>query len=99
MIYEIAEIQIKPDTHAAFEAAVKEAVSLFKRAQGCEAMRLERIIERPDTYHLVIQWTTLENHTVDFRGSEDFQTWRGLVGGYFAQPPKVEHTETVLTGF
>lgn len=99
MIYEVAEIQIKPDTHAAFEAAVKQAVPLFQRAKGCEAMRLERIIERPDTYHLVINWTTLENHTVDFRGSEDFQAWRGLVGGFFAQPPKVEHTETVLTGF
>jgi hypothetical protein len=47
----------------------------------------------------VIEWATLENHTVDFRGSEDFQTWRGLVGGYFVQPPKVEHTETVLSGF
>jgi hypothetical protein len=23
--------------------------------------------------------------------------WRGLVGQYFASPPEVEHTETVLT--
>lgn len=99
MIYEIAEIQVKPDTNAAFEAAVREAIPLFKRAKGCEAMRLERCIERPDTYHLVVNWSTLENHTVDFRGSEDFQTWRALVGGFFAQPPKVEHMETVIAGF
>lgn len=99
MIYEIAELQIQPGTNAAFEAAVKEAVPLFKRSKGCQALRLERIIERPDTYHLVVEWETLESHTVDFRGSEEFQAWRGLVGGFFAQPPKVEHTETVLTGF
>ena len=42
------------------------------------------------------KWETLENHTVDFRGSEDFTAWRGLVGQYFAAPPEVEHTETVL---
>ena len=41
------------------------------------------------------KWETLENHTVDFRGSEDFTAWRGLVGQYFAAPPEVEHTETV----
>ncbi|MGC1560195.1 MAG: antibiotic biosynthesis monooxygenase, partial [Bradyrhizobium sp.] len=28
---------------------------------------------------------------------EDFQAWRGLVGQYFAAPPEVEHTQTVLT--
>ena len=43
------------------------------------------------------RWETLENHTVDFRGSEDFTDWRGLVGQYFASPPEVEHTHTVLS--
>jgi quinol monooxygenase YgiN len=99
MIYEIAELYIKPDAHAAFQAGVAEAVPLFKAAKGCLSMRLDRDIETPDTYHLVIGWETLENHTVDFRGSEDFQRWRGLVGGFFAQTPKVEHFETVVAGF
>ena len=99
MIHEIAEITIKPGTHAAFEAAVREAVPLFQRAQGCLSMRLDRTIERPDTYRLLVGWATLENHTVDFRGSENFQAWRALVGGYFAEPPKVEHLEAAVAGF
>jgi quinol monooxygenase YgiN len=99
MITEIAELSIKPDSHDAFLAAVKEAVPLFKRAKGCTAMKLERLIERPDVYHLVISWETLENHTVDFRGSDDFQAWRALVGGFFAEPPRVEHSATALVGF
>ena len=99
MIHEIAEITIKPGTRDAFEAAVREAVPLFQRAKGCVSMRIDRTIERPETYRLVIGWETLEHHTVDFRGSEDFTAWRGLVGGYFAEPPKVEHTETVVQGF
>jgi heme-degrading monooxygenase HmoA len=98
MIYEIAEIQVKPDTNAAFEAAVREAIPLFKRAKGCEAMRLERCIERPDTYHLVVNWTTLENHTVDFRGSEDFQTWRALASGFPSPPVKFAPHQRVDRG-
>lgn len=99
MIYELAEIQIKPDTNAAFEAAVREAVPLFRRARGCLSMRLDRIVERADTYALVIGWETLENHTVDFRGSEDFTAWRALVGGFFAVPPRVEHLSNAVAGF
>ncbi len=99
MIYEIAEITIQPTTNHAFEAAVAQAVPLFQRARGCVSMRIDRTIERPDVYRLVIGWQTLEDHTVHFRGSDDFQAWRALVGGFFAAPPVVEHTETVVMGF
>lgn len=99
MIYEIAELYIQPENSAAFEAAVTQAVPLFQRAAGCVSMRLEHSIETPGTYHLVVGWQTLENHTVDFRGSADFQAWRALVGGYFAQPPKVEHYAGAVAGF
>ena len=99
MIYELAEFEIKDGQGAEFEAAVRKAVPLFQRAKGCKSMRLDRVIERANTYHLVIAWETLENHTVDFRGSEDFQAWRGMVGQYFASTPKVEHTSNAVAGF
>ena len=57
----------------------------------------DKSIEKPPRYRLMAQWETLANHTVDFRGSEDFTAWRALVGQYFAAPPEVEHTETGLT--
>ena len=99
MIYELAEFEIKDGQGAEFEAAVQKAVPLFQRAKGCKSMRLERVIERANTYMLVIVWETLENHTVDFRGSEDFQTWRSMVGQYFANTPRVEHTTNIVAGF
>ncbi|CDG84722.1 antibiotic biosynthesis monooxygenase family protein [Janthinobacterium agaricidamnosum] len=99
MIFEIAHIQVTPDSHAAFEAAVTKAIPLFQRARGCNSMKLERSIEHPDAYRLVVSWSTLENHTVDFRNSEDFLEWRRLVSGFFAVAPQVEHMNTVLTGF
>ena len=99
MIFEIAEIHIKPDSQPAFEAAVGAAVPLFQRAKGCLSMRLERSIEQTDGYRLVVGWETLDDHIVHFRGSADFQEWRRLVGEYFLAPPRVEHTNTVFTGF
>jgi hypothetical protein len=39
----------------------------------------------------MIFWETLENHTVDFRGSPTFSQWRAIVQPFFAAPPQVEH--------
>ena len=97
MITEIAQIEVKPGTEKDFEAAVAKAGPLFLRAKGGRGIELHRSIEKPTRYRLLAKWDTVENHTVDFRGSEDFQAWRGLVGQYFASPPEVEHTETVVT--
>jgi heme-degrading monooxygenase HmoA len=97
MIMEIAQIDIKPGSEAAFEAAVGKAREVFKRAKGFHGFELHRSVEKPQRYRLMVRWETLENHTVDFRGSENFTEWRGLVGGFFASAPEVEHTETVVT--
>jgi heme-degrading monooxygenase HmoA len=97
MITEIAQIDVKPGTEKDFEAAVAKARPLFLRAKGGKGFELHKSIEKPQRYRLMAKWETLENHTVDFRGSEDFTAWRGLVGQYFAAPPEVEHTETVLS--
>ena len=95
MILEIAQIDVKPGMENDFEAGVKSAVPLFKRAKGCKGMTLQRSHEKPARYRLFVQWETLENHTVDFRGSADFQEWRKLVGHCFASPPEVEHVREV----
>jgi heme-degrading monooxygenase HmoA len=95
MITEIAQIEIKPGMEADFETGVQQAVPIFQRAKGSRSIKLERSIEKPQRYRLFIGWDTLENHTVDFRGSADFQEWRKLVGHCFASPPEVEHVQTV----
>ena len=55
MIYEIAEIEVKPGEEAAFEAGVQKAAPLFERAKGCKGMELQRTIElQPDNWHAQI---------------------------------------------
>jgi heme-degrading monooxygenase HmoA len=99
MILEIAQIDVKPGMESEFEAGVKSATPIFQRAKGCEGMALQRSIEKPARYRLFVQWETLENHTVDFRNSADFQEWRKLVGHCFASPPEVEHVREAVRGF
>jgi heme-degrading monooxygenase HmoA len=99
MIIEIAQIDVKPGMENDFEAGVRNAAPLFKRAKGCKGMTLQRSQEKPARYRLFVQWEALENHTVDFRGSPDFQEWRQLVGHCFASPPEVEHVREVMKGF
>ena len=99
MIYEIAEIDIKPGEETLFEAAVKEAAAQFKKSKGCCSLELHKGIERPATYRLIVGWETVEDHTVTFRNSEEFKEWRRLAGGYFAVPPRVEHVTVVLKAF
>lgn len=96
MVFEIAEIEVRAGEEAAFEAGVRRAAALFKAARGYQSMKLERTVERPSAYRLVVGWATVENHMVDFRNSPAFQEWRALVGGSFASPPKVEHTQVVF---
>lgn len=96
MCLEIAAIEVIAGEETAFESAVAEAAPLFLRAKGCRGMQLQRCVERPSHYRLVVKWETVEDHTVHFRQSEDFQAWRRLAGPHFASPPMVEHTRQVF---
>jgi heme-degrading monooxygenase HmoA len=95
MILEIAQIDVKAGLEPEFEANAAKAAPLFARARGCKGMELQRSIENPRRYRLFVKWETVENHTVDFRGSEDFKEWRRLVGHCFEATPQVEHTRQV----
>ena len=99
MVWELALIDVKPGMETEFEKGVKAAAPLFRRAKGCSAMELQKSIEKPSRYRLYVQWDTVEDHTVTFRGSADFQEWRKLVGHCFERPPEVEHTQQVVKGF
>ncbi|HKY86147.1 MAG TPA: antibiotic biosynthesis monooxygenase family protein [Pseudorhodoplanes sp.] len=99
MILEIAQIDIKLGMESEFEKGVAAAAPIFRRAKGCHGMELQRSIEKPQRYRLFVEWDTVDNHTVDFRGSPDFQEWRKLVGHCFAAPPEVEHTAQAVKGF
>lgn len=99
MINEIAILTIDPVNAEAFEAAVARAAPLFKAAPGCCGMALERGIEEPGKYRLLVQWESVSHHMDLFRNSEAFGQWRRLVGHYFTGPAMMDHSETVEAYF
>ena len=96
MILELADIRIQPGQQAAFNEAIQRAIStVASKAKGFQGFKVNKGIENPERYILQIFWDTLENHTVDFRGSPAFAEWRAIVGPFFAAPPVVEHFDLV----
>jgi heme-degrading monooxygenase HmoA len=92
MILEIADIRIHPGQQEAFDEAIQHGVTtVISKAKGFEGYKINKGIEHPERYVLMIFWATLENHTVDFRQSPAFSEWRAIVGPFFATPPQVEH--------
>lgn len=96
MITEIAQITVLEGREQVFEAAVADAAPHFQAAKGYISLKLEKCLEQPRVYRLVVEWETLDNHMVDFRGSEGFSAWRALASPHFDGAPIVVHTETVF---
>ncbi|MFC7047557.1 antibiotic biosynthesis monooxygenase family protein [Emcibacter nanhaiensis] len=99
MIQEIAQIKIDPARAADFEAAVANSAPVFKAAKGCRGMKLEKVIEDPACYRLLVTWETVEDHMVHFRDSDGFRTWRANAGPFFVDPPVVVHSVLVENYF
>jgi heme-degrading monooxygenase HmoA len=92
MILEVADIRIQPGQQAAFNEAIQRGLqTVISRAKGFKGWKVNKGIESPERYLLMIFWETLEDHTVAFRGSPLFAEWRAIVGPFFATPPVVEH--------
>ena len=92
MILEVADIRIPPGQQAAFEEAVQRGLrTVISRAKGFKGWKVNKGVESPERYLLMIFWETLEDHTVGFRGGPLFAQWRAIVGPFFAAPPVVEH--------
>ena len=92
MILEIADIRIAPGQQAAFDAAIQlGAETVASKARGFRGYMVNKGVESPERYILMIYWDTLEDHTVGFREGPLFAQWRAIVGPFFASPPSVEH--------
>lgn len=92
MILELADIRIPAGKNAEFDAAIQRGVeTVISKAKGFRGYKVNKGVESPERYILMIYWDTLENHTVDFREGPLFPQWRAIVGPFFAAPPVVEH--------
>ena len=98
MITEIAVVEIVAGRESEFESALATAVeSVLSKAHGYLGFQLTRGIERPSVYTFLINWETLEDHTVGFRQSDLFVKWRESIGSFFLTPPQIEHWTPIFS--
>jgi len=95
MILEVAILNIRPGQREAFEAAFREASLIIASMPGYISHELQHCLENSDQYILLVRWRTLEDHTVGFRGSPQYQQWKGLLHHFYDPFPTVEHYELV----
>lgn len=95
MILEIAQLQVRVGECAAFEAAFAEAAPIIARMRGYVDHQLQRCLANDHRYVLLVNWQTLEDHTIGFRGSAEYQEWRKLLHHFYDPFPTVEHFAAV----
>jgi heme-degrading monooxygenase HmoA len=91
MILEIAQLQIRPGQRAAFEAAFANAQKIIASMPGYLGHELQHCLENEHRYALLVKWNTLEDHTIGFRQSAEYQNWRALLHHFYDPFPTVEH--------
>jgi quinol monooxygenase YgiN len=52
---------------------------------------MTRGVESPSKFTLLVEWESIDAHIENFRATDRFQTWRGLIGPFFDGAPLVEH--------
>jgi heme-degrading monooxygenase HmoA len=94
MILEVARLDVRPGQAEEFLAAFAEARPLIEATPGFLGLDLERCLDEgsTDRFLLVVQWETVEAHTIGFRQSgERYERWRSLLHHFYEPFPVVEH--------
>ncbi len=97
MILEVAKLDVIPGEEARFQDDFRRAQSILSSMKGYISHQLQRCIETPSRYILLVRWETLEDHTEGFRRSSEYQEWKNLLHHYYDPFPQVEHYEVVFS--
>jgi heme-degrading monooxygenase HmoA len=96
VILESAVLDVKSGSEPAFEAAFEQAKDILCAMPGFVSLELARCLEVESRYLLLVRWKTLEDHTVGFRTSPDYQRWKALLHHFYDPFPVVEHYQKVF---
>ena len=89
MILEAVFLFVKPDLATHFESDFAKASQYISSIDGYLGHRLEKCTEVENKYLLLVDWNTLEDHTVGFRTSEAYLEWKNILHHYYEPFPIV----------
>jgi heme-degrading monooxygenase HmoA len=95
MVLEHVVLPVIPGREEEFERVFADASAIIGSATGFRSLRLGRCLETPGRYVLLVEWDSLDDHMVGFRGSPDYERWRALLHHFYDPFPTVEHYETI----
>ncbi len=95
MILEAAYLSVIPGREMDFEDAFRQASPIIASMKGYRTYQLQRCVESPSKYLLLVEWERLEDHTIGFRQSAEYQEWWRLLHHFYDPFPTVEHFEEV----
>jgi len=93
MTTEIAIFTAISGKEEALGQAILRGLEVIRQHPEAISARAERCVEKPGQYMLIVTWTSLKAHTVDFRGGQLFPQWRSHINGLFEENPVVFHYE------
>jgi heme-degrading monooxygenase HmoA len=96
MILEVAILNVREGREVEFEAAFRKASPIVESISGYIDLELQRCLETPNRYILLIRWESLEAHTVNFRTSPQYRDWKKLLHHFYEPFPIVEHYVRVI---
>lgn len=96
MILEVALLDVIAGRETEFQAAFTDAQRIIASMPGYVSHELQRCVEQPTRYLLLVNWQRLEDHTVGFRQSPQYQEWRALLHHFYEPFPQVEHYQRIL---
>jgi heme-degrading monooxygenase HmoA len=95
MILEVAMLNVIVGKEEDFEKDFKIASKYISSIEGYINHSLRKCIENKNKYILLVEWQTLEDHTIGFRKSEAYLEWKRLLHHYYDPFPTVEHYESI----
>lgn len=95
MILEVAILNVIPEQTVFFEQDFQKASNIISQMKGYQGHQLQRCLEVRNRYVLLVNWETLEDHTVGFRQSAEYLDWKAILHKYYDPFPTVEHYEMV----
>lgn len=95
MILEVAILDVIQGRERSFEKTFAIAQNIISNMPGFRNLQLQRCIEKNNRYILLVHWDTLEDHTVGFRRSKQYEEWKKLLHEYYDPFPEVQHYELI----
>ncbi|MFM9329334.1 antibiotic biosynthesis monooxygenase family protein [Paenibacillus mesotrionivorans] len=95
MILEVAILQVKTGLTEEFEQNFKIASGIISKMKGYVNHEIQKCMEDTNKYILLVHWNTLEDHTIGFRKSEEYQEWKKLLHPFYDPFPTVEHYKKI----